>query len=184
MSSLKSLWQCLLLLLLPGLAAAQSVVLQLQVLEGEGARHAAGARTAKFLTVKVTDDLGRPVPGARVSFRLPESGPGGIFENGLSTEVVTTAADGTATAPAVRWNRVPGAFEVRVVAATPVSRAGTVVPMSLSEHGIAVAARAGTQAAAPAAVRPKRRFGWFVAGLAAGGAAAVGISRGWLGGPR
>ncbi len=171
-------------LLLPWWAAAQSAVLQLHVLDGEGAHHALGARAANFLTVKVTDDLGQPVPGALVSFRLPENGPGGLFSNGLLTEVVTTAADGTAAAPSVRWNRLPGAFEVRVVAATVTSRAGIVVPMNLSAEAQAVSGYVSKRASAALTVRPKRRYGWLVLGLAAGGAAAVGFSSGWFREPR
>lgn len=168
-------------LLLPGWAAAQSAVLQLHVLDGQGAYHAPGARAARFLTVKVTDDLGQPVPGALVSFRLPEDGPGGVFENGLPTDVVTAAADGTAAAPPVRWNRVPGAFEVRVVAATTVSRAGTVVPMYLSDRAPPPNnGHSSNGAAAVAALPGKRRYGWLALGLAAGGAVAVGFSRGWF----
>ena len=177
---MRAVRQSALFLLLPWLAAAQSAVLQLHVLDGEGAHHALGARVAKFLTVKVTDDLGKPVPGALVSFRLPGDGPGGVFENGLPTEVVTTAADGTATAPSVRWNRVPGAFEVRVVAATTVSRAGTVVPMYLSDREQAANGRASSVPSPVVTVRSKRRYGWLAVGLAAGGAAAVGFSRGWF----
>ena len=176
--------QSAVLFLLPLLAAAQSTVLQIHVLEGEGAIHASGARAAKYLTVEVTDELGKPVPGALVSFRLPEDGPGGVFSNGLHTEVVTTAEDGAASAPSVRWNRLPGAFEIRVVAATEQARAGMVVPMYLSAGGDrADGARSG-RSPQPVQFQPKRRSKWLLVGLIAAGAAGVGLSTGWARGPR
>jgi hypothetical protein len=165
--------------LLPLWAAAQSAVLQIHVVEGEGVTHALGARAARFLVVKVTDDLGKPLAGVLVSFRLPEEGPGGLFANGLPTEVVTTGQDGIASAPPVRWNRLPGAFEMRVVAATAESRAGTVVPLYLSAEGRSVegitAGRAATTV--PVAGRPRNR--WLLVGLAAASAVGVGFSTGW-----
>ena len=58
------------------LVDAQRAHLAVEPLHGGAAHHALGARAARFLTVKVTDDLGKPVPGALVSFLLPGDGPG------------------------------------------------------------------------------------------------------------
>jgi hypothetical protein len=177
-------WRSAAVWLLPLWAAAQSPVLELQVLAGEGARHALGSRAAKFLIIKVTDDLGKPIPGALVSFLLPEEGPGGVFSNGLHTEVVSAAADGTAVAPPVRWNQLPGDFEIRVVAATEQSRAGTVVPMHLSAGEDAAAETVASNPANHVKLRPKGGHRWLVVGLVAAGAAGIGFSTGWLKGPR
>lgn len=166
--------------LLPLVAAAQSPVLELQVVEGEGASFAPGSRAAKFLAVKVTDELGKPIAGALVSFRLPGEGPSGVFSNGLQTEVVSTAPDGTAVAPPVRWNRLAGGFELRVVAVREQSRAGTVVPLYLSVEGREADGAAPDKSSNHAQLRPKGGRRWLVVGLVAAGAAGVGFSTGWL----
>src|SRR5947209_13567833 len=75
-------------------AIAQVAILQIQLVEGDGAVHAPGSRSARPLIVEITDETGKPVPGAAVSFHLPEEGPGGAFANGLQTEVAVTDAQG------------------------------------------------------------------------------------------
>lgn len=165
---------------LPLWAAAQSTVLQIRVVEGEGVTHALGARAAKFFVVKITDDLGEPVTGALVSFRLPEEGPGGLFANGLRTEVVTTGPEGIASAPPVRWNRLPGAFELRVVAAKAESRAGTVAPLYLSPEGRSAESSSVGRAVIAVPVQTGMRKRWLVLGLVAATAAGVGFSTGWV----
>ena len=54
---------------------AQVAILQIQVTGGEGSVHAPGARDARAIAVVVTDETGRPVDGAAVSFHLPDQGP-------------------------------------------------------------------------------------------------------------
>ena len=39
-----------------------------------------------------TDATGRPVAAAKVSFQVPEEGPGGLFVNRLRTNLATTDA--------------------------------------------------------------------------------------------
>ena len=76
--------------------------------------------------MEITDETGKPVAGAAVSFHLPEDGPGGAFVNGLRTEVVITDA---AVARALRGlvaNRIPGRFQIRILASKEQARAGTV----------------------------------------------------------
>ena len=53
-------------------ALGQIAILQIQVVEGEGTVHAPGVRSAHAIAVAVTDESGRPVAGAAVSFHLPE----------------------------------------------------------------------------------------------------------------
>ncbi len=108
-------------------------IIQLRVVEGEGAVYATGSRATHGVTVQVTDETGQPVESAAVSFRLPDDGAGGTFSTGLRTEIVTTRADGRATIWGMKWNRTTGPFEVRVTAAKGQARAGIVVSQYLSD---------------------------------------------------
>ncbi len=170
--------------LLPACLLAGGTILQIQVIEGEGAVIAAGARMTRGLAVKITDDLGKPVPGALVSFRLAEDGPSGVFLSGLATEIVAAGEDGVAWLPTVRWNRVPGPVRIRVVAVKEQSRAGTVVPLYLSAGGNGADGSPGDQPRASLRTPPKRSKKWIMLGLVAAGAAGVGFSTGWASGPR
>jgi hypothetical protein len=150
----------------PCLAIAQVATLQIKILEGDAAVHAAGSRSARPLAVQVTDDLGRPVAGAAVSFRLPEEGPGGLFGNRLRTEVIVSDANGRASVRNVLLNSTPGAFQIRITAAKEQARAGT-----LSRQFI----EGGT-----AAAKPKHSKRWIVVGLVAAGLAG-GVGAGMAG---
>jgi hypothetical protein len=97
-------------------AANASVIVQLKVVEGDGAVYRTGTRAARGLTVLVTDESGKPVERAAVSFRLPEEGPGGLFGTGLRTEVVTTGPDGRATVWGMQWNKTAGPVQIRITA--------------------------------------------------------------------
>jgi hypothetical protein len=165
-------------LLIPMLVVAQdAAILQIRVLEGEGAIHALGSRSSRPLSVQVADETGRPVSGAAVSFRLPDDGPGGAFASGMRTEVVVTGADGRASVWGIQWNRTAGTFQVRVTTVKGPSRAGAVVPQYLSDAVTEKSSRG-----APAAYVGRSRGRWFygvllvTAGAAAGGAA-MGLSR-------
>ena len=70
-------------------AGAQPAVLTVTLVEGEGAVYPTGSRATRGVTVKVTDESGRPVEGATVTFSLPTDGPGGVFASGGRTEVRT-----------------------------------------------------------------------------------------------
>jgi hypothetical protein len=113
-------------------AAGEVVILQIKILKGDGLIHVAGSRAARGVTLQVSDEIGRPVSGATVSFRLPDEGPGGVFRNGLRTEVVVTGLDGLASVNGMRWNGDTGPFEIRAVAAKDRARAGIVIPQYLS----------------------------------------------------
>jgi hypothetical protein len=118
----------------PALAIAQIAVLQIKVLEGEGAVHPAGARVARPLTVEVTDEAGKPVPGAAVSFQLPPEGPSGLFSNGLRTDLVLTDASGRASIHSVQLNRTGGPFRIRITAVKEQARAGAVSTQFIGEN--------------------------------------------------
>lgn len=167
-------------LILPVLMAAQGSLLEIQVIEGEGAVYLAGSRVSKSLTVRVVDELGKPVKGVLVSFRLPEEGPGGAFANGLNTEVVQTGEDGMASAPAIRWNRQTGPLHVRVAAVKDQARAGTAVSQYLSERPAAKGTGpAGSESRRPLPSRSKLRSKWVIIALVVAGAAGAGFTTGW-----
>jgi hypothetical protein len=144
-------------------------LLHIRVAEGDGSVHAVGSRDHLPLAVQITDETGRPVDTATVTFRLPEEGPGGVFPRGMRTEVVTTAADGNAVVQGMVWNRLPGAFQIRITAVKGQVRAGTVVSQYISDAPQAKAVRAGSS-----------RAKWLtIAAIGAG--AAVGIAVGMAG---
>jgi hypothetical protein len=168
-------------------ATAQVAILQIQVLEGEGAVHAPGSRSSRPLTVEVTDETGRPVPGAAVSFHLPEDGASCTFANGLSTEVATTDAKGRASVYGLQVNRVGGRFPVRIVASKEQARAGVISLQYVAEttavrHPAAASAAEDHSSPAGQPVVAAHRHGkWLiVAAVVAGGAAAgaLGATRG------
>ena len=122
------------LLLVAGLLDGQSdpAILQIRIVEGEGAVYGIGSRATRGITVQVTDETGKPVDKAAVVFRLPDDGPTGTFSLGTQTEVVPTGADGRANVWGMQWNRTTGPFEVRITAAKGQARAGTVCALYLS----------------------------------------------------
>jgi hypothetical protein len=149
-------------------ATAQVAILQIQVLEGDGAVHAPGSRSARPIIVEVTDETGRPVPGAAVSFHLPEEGPGGAFANGLHTEVAVSDAQGRVALHGLQVNRVPGRFQIRVIANKEQARAGVMSSQYVAElrSGAATATAAGS---------PRRRIRWVAVAALVGGGAAAGV---------
>jgi hypothetical protein len=150
-----------------------AVVVQLRVVDGEGAVYAVGSRATRGLTVLVTDETGKPVEGASVSFRLPDSGPGGTFAGGLRSQVVTTQADGRASIWGMQWNKTPGPFEIRITAVKDQARAGLLSAQTLSDSAAAVAGGTGTFQASH-----HSRTKWILIGAAVLGAAGAGIVAG------
>ena len=161
-----------------GLAPAlgQVAILQIRVIEGEGAVHSPGSRSARPITVEITEETGKPVAGAAVSFHLPEDGPGGTFVNGLRTEVVVTDAHGRASLYGLVANRTPGRFQIRVLASKEQARAGTVSFQYVAEP------KGGATVAASKAPAGRRKW-IFVGAAVVGGAVAVAVSRGGAASP-
>jgi hypothetical protein len=149
-------------------ATAQVAILQIQVIEGEGAVHPPGSKSPRPLTVEITDETGKPVAGAAVSFHLPEDGPGGMFVNGLRTEVATTDGRGRTTLRGLQVSRTPGRFQIRIVASKEQARAGTVSSQYVAEL-------AGGAAATPTASAVHGRGKWIALAALAGGGAVVAI---------
>ncbi|HEY2846075.1 MAG TPA: hypothetical protein VGJ09_20600 [Bryobacteraceae bacterium] len=123
----------LLILRFPLAAQSDPAILQIHIVEGEGAVYPIGTRATRGVTVQVTDETGKPVESAAVSFRLPDEGPTGAFSSGMRTEIATTGVDGRASAWGMQWNRVTGPLEVRITAAKGQARAGTVCGLFLSD---------------------------------------------------
>jgi hypothetical protein len=145
-------------------APATKPVLNLVVVEGDGAINNIRQRTAREPIVEVQDENHRPVAGALVLFALPRSGPGGTFPNGATTLSVTTDEQGRAVARGLKPNDQSGEYDITITA----SYAGATATVSITQvNAIAAAAAAGAAGAGTAA-----------GGAAAGGAAAGGIALG------
>jgi hypothetical protein len=147
---------------------------QLKVVEGDGAVYRTGTRAARGLTVLVTDESGKPLDHAAVSFRLPEDGPGGVFGSGLRTEVVTTGPDGRATVWGMQWNKTSGPVQIRITTIKDQARAGIISTQYLSDT---VAPKTGGEGTFTAS--HKGRAKWILIGVAvaAGGAAGFVFAR-------
>src|SRR5258708_25199991 len=153
-----------------------SFIVQLKVVEVEGVVYRTGTRATRGLTVLVTDETGKPVEMATVSFRLPDEGASGTFGSGLRTEIATTGPDGRATVWGMQWNKTPGPVEIRITAIKDEARAGIVSTQYLSD---AIAPKAGGEGTFSAS--HKGRTKWVLIAAAAGGAVAgLGFGR-WEG---
>lgn len=172
--SLRRAVQTLVALLTAVLAcgADNPAILAVRVAEGEGAVYPTGSRATRGLAVLITDETGRPVEDATVSFSLPADGPGGVFSSGSRTEIATTHGDGRAAVWGMQWNHTAGPFEIRITAVKGPARAGTVSSQSLSDAP-------EIKGAAPAKTRAglgSHKLLWIslvVAGAAAAGVAGV-----------
>jgi hypothetical protein len=145
------------------------------VVEGDGVTYRSGARATRGITVLVTDETGKPVEDAVVSFQLPDQGPSGVFNSGRRTETVTSGADGRATVWGMQWNKSAGAVEIRITAVKDQARAGIVATQYLND---AVVAQTGMPQAGGEGVFQASHKGhgkWLLIGAVAGGAAAAGI---------
>jgi len=100
------------------------VGLKITIVEGDGAINNITEGRARDPIVRVTDDEGRPLSSAAVTFLLPDLGAGGVFPTGSSV-TVTTNEEGLATARGLKPNNVAGQFQIRVTASyrTLVARA-------------------------------------------------------------
>ena len=167
----RSLVCCVLAWAVPSYA---SVIVQLKVIEGEGTVYRTGTRATRGLTVLVTDEGGKPVANAAVSFRLPEDGPGGVFSSGLRTEVITTGADGKATVWGMQWNKNAGPVEIRITAVKDQARAGLISTQYLSDS---VAPKAGGEGVFSASHKGRMKWILIAAGVGAGAAAGLLFAR-------
>jgi len=96
------------------------------IVEGEGAINNIQLGAGKEPTVEVRDETDRPVSGAKVTFALPERGPGGTFFGASRTVTVPTNDQGRASASGFRPNLYEGRFQIQVSAAAG-EKTGTAV---------------------------------------------------------
>jgi hypothetical protein len=153
-------------------------MLNLIVVEGEGAINNIRQRTARETIVQVEDENRKPVAGAVVVFTLPSQGAGGTFANGAQMLTVTTNAQGRAVAQGLRVNRIAGQWQMRVNASLG-NRTGSVI---ISQTNVVAAAGAAAGSGAAAGISGKTiAIIAAVAGAAAAGGA-VAATRGGGGG--
>jgi hypothetical protein len=151
----------LLALWIPATAQA-APMLNLVVVEGEGATNNIRQRTARAPVVQVEDENHKPIAGAIVVFTLPSNGAGGAFANGARTLTMVSDSKGQAVANGFRPNGLKGQFKIHVNA----SFQGLTATMSINQTNAALTA---TGAVASAGVSTK-----LIVVLAALGAAAAG----------
>ncbi|MCW5965057.1 MAG: hypothetical protein KIT83_13540 [Bryobacterales bacterium] len=113
----------------PGAAPTR---LKIQALTPAPLTEIAGTLSANVLQVRITDEWDMPVRGATVSFRMPEAGPGGVFLNGLSSEIALTDERGEAAVRGFDWRSDAGITFVHVIAAFGTARAGAMVEVHLA----------------------------------------------------
>ena len=89
-------------------------MLNLVVLEGEGATNNIRQRTAREPVVQVQDENHKPVAGAIIVFTLPSNGAGGAFANGARTLTMVSDSKGQAVANGFRPNSLKGQFQIHV----------------------------------------------------------------------
>jgi hypothetical protein len=109
----------------PGPKAVKIVVMQ-----GEGAKNSIKVRTATQPAVEVRDENDKPVAGAEVIFRLPASGPGGVFNDWMRTQTARTNAQGQAGASGFTPNDQEGRFNIKVTASMGSADAEAVIAQS------------------------------------------------------
>jgi len=91
-------------------------ILNIVIVEGDGAVNNARQRISREPIVQVADENNRPVAGAAVVFFLPGSGPGATFPGGANSFTAITGADGRAAANGLKANSLKGQYQVRVTA--------------------------------------------------------------------
>ena len=152
-------------------------MLNLVVIEGDGAINNVRQRTAREPIVQVQDENHKPVAGAIVTFTLPSRGASGVFANGSQTLTVSTDQQGQAVARGLRPHGVKGQMQIRVNA----SNNGQTASTTITQTNAVVAAAAG--AAAGGAISGKLIAVLAVVGAAAAGGAVYAVRSGGNGTP-
>lgn len=158
-------------LLFSATLGAQGRGLKILVIDGEGAINNIQTGAGREPVVEVRDEGDKPVAGAKVTFSLPERGPGGTFFGASRNVTMTTNEQGRATGSGFRPNMYEGRFQIAVTAQQGDRTATTTITQSnvLPTGGV------------NRAVNPKKKFGTgkILAILAAGGiAAGIAATRG------
>ena len=101
--------------------------LRLETRAGDGAFNDVGRNEISPVAVAIRDSSDRPVPGAKVTFTLPFSGAGAIFQGGSREQTVTADEMGMARMPSAKPNKEEGRFNIKVKAEAEGGRSGTLV---------------------------------------------------------
>ena len=148
-------------------AQAVAPLLNIVIVEGDGAINNIRQRTAREPIVQVEDENHKPVAGAAVLFALPGQGAGGTFAGGANTLSVVTDSQGRAVAHGFHPNQVQGQYQIHVTASNNGLTANTDIKMSNAVvAGAATAAATGISGKLILAIV-------IVAAAAAGGAYAA-----------
>jgi hypothetical protein len=125
-------------------AQAVAPMLNIVIVEGDGAINNIRQRTAREPIVQVEDENHKPVAGAAVIFALSGQGAGGSFAGGSQSLTVVTDSQGRAVAHGFHPNSVQGQYQIHVTA----SNNGQTANANISQTNAVVAGAAGGAAAA------------------------------------
>lgn len=157
-----SLFLAPILVVSPVLAQAPAVVvsapseiivapaLQIQLLDASNRPVAALPRLASGLSVAVTDAVGAAVNDAVVAFRLPDSGPTGLFPDGSHAAVAYTDQSGHAHVDGLSWVGQSGTVAIRITAVKGTAHAGILVQQEVAPEGSASFSAPATPTLEPA----------------------------------
>jgi hypothetical protein len=143
-------------------AQGAAPMLNLVIVEGEGAINNIKQRTQRETIVQVEDSNHRPVAGAAVAFTLPGNGASGTFANGGRSITTVTDSQGRASVR-LRPNSTQGKFEIHVTA----SQGGNIATGVIVQTNAMIAGAAAGAAAAGISAK-------LIAIIAVAGAAAAG----------
>lgn len=149
------------------LAAPMVQSLKIIVLQGLNSVNDTNRHIGIQPVVEVRDENDLPVEGANVVFRLPPSGPGGMFDGKSYSKTVRTNAQGQAGASGFIPNSQEGAFEFHVTALAANRMGEAVIPQTNAANRLVMVAP-----------KPKKTPLWrnkYVL-IAAGAAVATGVA--------
>src|SRR5580700_2613499 len=124
-------------------AQAVAPMLNIVIVEGDGAINNIRQRTAREPIVQVEDENHKPVAGAAVIFALSGQGAGGSFAGGSQSLTAVTDSQGRAVAHGFHPNSVQGQYQIHVTA----SNNGQTANATISQTNAVVAGAAGAAAA-------------------------------------
>ena len=143
-SALAAALSCLLVSPSAGWQQAAPRSISIVIVEGDGAINNIRQRIAREPIVEVVDENKNPVPGAAVTFLLPQNGASGVFPNGSRMLTSVTGPDGRAVARGIRINNTPGQWQMRVTASFQGQSASATIGMTnaaVAAAGIAASAK-------------------------------------------
>lgn len=142
--------------------------LRIYVLQGEGAINNTTTRAATSPVVEVRDANDFPVAGATVTFELPGSGPGAVFEGGRLEYSNVSDSRGQASAIAMTPNQTEGRFVIKVTARLDGQTGMTTIHQTNSSREFS--------AYGPGLDKPSfwRRYRWILIGAGLGTGAGLG----------